>query len=165
MTVVYPYTWREPTGCFPPRDVLDKLDAPLHVKQARVVVFATSQKTAHDILARLGMAPRTHRHLGPAHGTDVRILIAGGLNKAGYVFIIRGHKTVVCQPGTEWGTRYVFRVEDLPDDGPVVTDAMVKAAHEACMAAAAEGSTAMGEDWIRIALTAALRVQEGDNDG
>jgi hypothetical protein len=156
MTSVYPYTWREPADCFPPRDVLDKLGAPAHVRQARVIVFASSQRAAYQFLELLDMKPRSARSLGPAHGNDVRELIHNGYDFPGNVYAIYNNALVLIKLLD--GKRQLIRLIQLSvvDNESEVTDDMVNAA---CVSLRAYVGNIITEAMVRDALTTALQVQ------
>lgn len=168
---VYPYTWRDQSLCFPPRDVLDALGAPRQVRQARIIVFAATQQAAFGALSRRGMNPRIPRDLGPASGIDVRAIIAQHDNEPNSVYATHGGNIVRVHADADgtgrYMTAYYFRnadghavvdsAEPVERPDPVVTDAMVDAAF-----AALPGwiSREPIRDSMRAAITAALKAQE-----
>jgi hypothetical protein len=174
------YTYRNSSDTFLPADVTAALEENSHIRQGRLFIWATSAVAAAERLTILNLHHCTARALRLAVGPTVDGLTAGCDWPDGTVLAMRlaGRSPVVeiTDPSTEdvltLARRAVRLVGRYTYDGhffpsselePDVTEAMVDAAHEACMAAAQDGSTAMGRDWVRIAVTAALRAQRAES--
>lgn len=160
---VYPYTWRDPADCYPPRDVLTALGAPLSVRQARVIVFAESQRAAFGALARVGMAPAAPRALGVTHGLDARAITALGGERPGRVYVQHngsiGYVEMTC------GGREVHRFPLGPaseSEESNVTDVMVDAVFEHLDQFGVQIDQ-IGYDDMRDAIEAALREHRAES--
>lgn len=84
---IYAYSHRDPRACFLPRDILDTLGEPRHVRQGRLYVFAPTADAAWRRLNTMDLAPRSVRGLRRSEdrGT-VSALIAAHLDHDGAVY-------------------------------------------------------------------------------
>lgn len=88
MTTIRPYVYRDYRACFLPREVLDVLGEPSHVRQGRVVVFAATAEAAWRRLSTLDMEPTSARHLQRAdlRAGHIKPLIDASLDRDGAVY-------------------------------------------------------------------------------
>jgi hypothetical protein len=172
MTEIKIYTIRQGCNAYLPRDVLDAVGAPANDRQGRMFVWATTATMAMLRLESLNLGPLTHRELGEAHGHLVDTLASWGWDdgtvlataNTGYGLVVH-----ISPPNAKDGPSRVLRTvgelvygvvnfRPAADLEPQVTDAMVEAADDAIQDAGV-CKWEIDPDQIRIALTAALKVQ------
>lgn len=138
---VIAYGYREPANAFLPRDVLDALGRPPHVKQGSLVVFAHTATDAWRRLGQLDMASTSSRKLAPLWGPRIKALIDASLDYRHSVYAMPGVGGDVVEITAPGGVRVVAHIgridcgkfvsnhhESSDHAEPEVTDAMVYAA-------------------------------------
>lgn len=170
------YTHREYGNTYLPRDILDALGEPRHVRQGRLCVWAPTAVAAAQYLDDVELRVHSARDLSVASGTDVRLLVADrawpegtmlatNLGSNGPVIEITPNpdRSILGVPRTVRRIGELSYAAHFIPDEPVVTDDMVDTALEALQSSIPDGAPV---GWLisnmRAAIAAALKAQRAE---